>query len=98
MENRRWIVGEYRQVTNKRCMQADVLIGPDGKIVGFPDSVRNRIRQAAIKHLGCPVSVQDIGAIIGVKGPAVRAKMAGRRHFTDGEKSKIEIWLGQKIF
>lgn len=98
MERKRWVPGEYKLVNNKRCMLADVDKNDAGEIIGFTDTIRNRIRQAAVARLGKPVSVEDIGAVINVKGPAVRAKLAGRRQFTCDDREKIEVWLGVKIF
>ena len=40
MDKKQWIPGEYRAVENKKCLQADVEIGEDGEITGFPDTVR----------------------------------------------------------
>ena len=67
MERKRWVPGEYQLVNNKRCMQADVDKNDAGEIIGFPDTIRNRIRQAALARLGKPASVEDIGAVINVK-------------------------------
>ena len=83
---------------NKRCLQADVEIDENGEITGFPDTIRNRIRDAAMATLGRPVGVAEVGQIIGVQGPAVRSKLAGQRHFKPDEKAAIENWLGRKIF
>ena len=98
MDKKQWIPGEYRAVENKKCLQADVEIGEDGEITGFPDTVRNRIRDAAMEAFGRPVGVDEIGQAIGVGGPAVRSKLAGQRHFKPDEKAAIENWLGRKIF
>lgn len=98
MERKKWVQSEQQMVNNKRCMQADVVTDDEGNITAYADTIRNRIRQAAVAQLGRPISVEDIGEIIGVKGPAVRAKMAGWRHFRADEIEKIEAWLGTKVF
>ena len=46
---------EYRDVPAKRCMQVDVVIAADGSRE-FPDTIRNRIHEAALEHLGQTVS------------------------------------------
>lgn len=92
---KKWLP-EYRDVPRKRCMQADVIVHPDGS-TEYPDTLRNQIRRAALEHLGRPISVRDIGDLLGVGYACANMRLCGARPWKDGELDAISEWLGIKL-
>lgn len=88
---------EYRDVPAKRCMQVDVIVSADGSRE-YPDTIRNRIHEAALANLGQTVSLKDVAELIGRSYAYVNMCLAGKREFKEAEMDAIEGLLGCRIF
>lgn len=97
MNTKKIWLDEYRTIPSKRCMQVDVIIADDGTRM-FPNTVRNRIRLAALEHRGGPISIKDIAEILGVTRSCVYMRLSDKRRWPNTDMRKLEAWLGSKVF
>ena len=90
----RWMA-EYKNVPNKRCMQAVVAVDGAGKEF-LPRCTRNRIREAGLS-VGRPVSLTDLARYLGITYQGLNYKVRGLRAWKPEEKAKVNEYIGVKV-